>query len=84
MPWKIGKARVKRSRTAHNHSMPGFMHFSGNNDESSPPALPDNTSHSDEIMVTFSKDNVGCFCILVVAIFFFLFCFLILNKFKRV
>ena len=54
--WKIGKARGKRLRTAHNQFMPGFVHFPENNDESSPPALPDNTS---EIMVSFSKDNVG-------------------------
>ena len=77
--WKIGKARGNRLRTAHNQFMPGFMHFPGNNDELSPPALPEKTSQSDEIMASFSKDNVGCLCILVVACaFFVLFLFLFL------
>ena len=86
MAWKIEKARGKRLRTAHNQFVPGFMHFPENNNESSPPASPDNTSQSDEIMVSFSKDNVGCLCILVVAdafVFCFCFCFLIQSNSKQ-
>ena len=72
--WKIGKARGNRLRTAHNQFMPGFMHFPGNNDESSPPALADKTSQRDKTMANFSNDNVGRLCILVVAdAFFFVF-----------
>ena len=76
--WKIEKARGKRLRTAHtgNQFVPGFMHFPGNNDESSPPALPDKTSQRDETMASFSNDNVGRLCILVVTdAFFFVFVF---------
>ena len=61
--------------------MPEFMHVPENNDESSPPALTDNTSQSDEIMVSFSKDNVGCLCILVVADAFSLFFIIIFFLF---
>ena len=85
MAWKIGKGRGTRLRTAHNQFMPAFMHFPENNDESRPPALPDNTSQSDEIMVSFAKDRVGCLCILVVAdVCCFCFFILIQSKFKRV
>ena len=71
--WKIGKARGKRRRTAHNQFMSGFMLFPRNNDESSPSAVTDNRNHSDEMMMSFSKDSVVCLCILVVADAFFFF-----------
>ena len=73
MAWKIGKARGKRLRIAHNQFMSEFMHVPENNDGSSPPPFPDKTSQSDEIMVSFSEDNVGCLCISVVADAFSLF-----------
>ena len=52
-----------RRETAHNQ----FMHFPDNNDESNSPALQNNTTRSDNSMVSFSTDSVGYLCILVVA-----------------
>ena len=46
-----------RRETAHNQ----FMHFPDNNDESNSPALLDNTTRSDNSMVSFPRIALGIF-----------------------